>query len=223
MPRGSVLWPACLLAAIVLVSTTACSAATPPPPAADIGAGATAGRQPTETQTASTPPIPGQEPLHTGTYKVAGNETVVIKTSKGVITIKVYPKDAPNTVSTFLELVNDRFYDGTTFHRVEPGFVIQGGDPQTKDPKADPQLFGTGGPGFRLKAEFNPQKHVTGAVAMARAENPDSAGSQFYITLAPQPMLDNQYTVFGHVVSGMDVVEKIAKGDRIVSMTIVRN
>jgi peptidyl-prolyl cis-trans isomerase B (cyclophilin B) len=168
-------------------------------------------------------PAPAEEPLHTSTVKVTGTELAVIKTSKGTITFKFFAKDAPNTVASFIELADKKFYDGTKFHRVEPGFVIQGGDPLTKDPGADPQLFGTGNPGFRLKAEFNAKKHVTGAVAMARAEDPDSAGSQFYITLAPQPMLDDQYTVFGQVVSGMDVVKKITKGDRIVSMTIVRD
>jgi cyclophilin family peptidyl-prolyl cis-trans isomerase len=223
MPRRLALLLAASLTAVLLLLATACSTATAPAPATDAGAGAATGAAPTETPPASTPPAPGQEPLHTGTYKATGNEKVVIKTSKGDITMKVYPKDAPNTVATFLELVNSKFYDGTLFHRVEPGFVIQGGDPLSKDPNGDPALFGTGGPGFKVKGEFNKQKHVKGAVAMARAEDPDSAGSQFYITLAPQPMLDGQYTVFGQVVSGMDVVDKIQKGDKIVSMTIVRN
>jgi peptidyl-prolyl cis-trans isomerase B (cyclophilin B) len=223
MPRRFALWLACSMAVVMLLSVTACSASAPPASPSDTGTGATSGQEATGGQLATAPPVPGQEPLHTGTYKVTGTEKVVIKTPRGDITMKLYPKDAPNTVSTFLELVASKFYDGTLFHRVEPGFVIQGGDPLTKDPKGDPQYFGTGGPGFRLKAEFYKQKHLIGTVAMARAESPDSAGSQFYITLAPQPMLDGQYTVFGQVVSGMDVVTKIQKGDKIISMTIVRN
>jgi cyclophilin family peptidyl-prolyl cis-trans isomerase len=224
MPRRLTLLPVCLLAVVALLVAAGCwSAPAPPAASSDAKTGSASSPPATETQQASTPPTPGQEPLHTGTFKPTGKEKVVIKTAKGDITIKVYPKDAPNTVATFLELVSARFYDGTLFHRVEPGFVIQGGDPLSKDPNGDPAMFGTGGPGFKLKSEFNGQKHVKGAVAMARADDPDSAGSQFYITLAPQPMLDGQYTVFGQVVSGMDVVDKIEKGDKIVSMTIVRD
>jgi len=170
----------------------------------------------------TTGPAPGSEALHTSTYKVIGNEQISVVTDRGTFTIKLYPKAAPNTVATFLELAGSKFYDGIKFHRVEPGFVVQAGDPQTKDPSADPQQYGTGGPGFRLKAEFNDNKHQTGTVAMARTQDPDSAGSQFYITLAPQPMLDNQYTVFGRVASGMDVVRAIKVGDTIKSMTTVR-
>jgi peptidyl-prolyl cis-trans isomerase B (cyclophilin B) len=223
MPRRLALLLAGLLAAAIALSLMACTTTTPPVPSGATGDGVASTQQPSEAQPPSAPPTPGQEQLHKGTYKATGTEKVVIKTSKGDITFKVYPKDAPNTVATFLELVQSKFYDGTLFHRVEPGFVIQGGDPLSKDPNGDPAMFGTGGPGFKVKAEFNNQKHVKGAVAMARAEDPDSAGSQFYITLAPQPMLDGQYTVFGQVVSGMDVVGKIQKGDKIVSMTIVRN
>ena len=168
------------------------------------------------------PATPGSEPLHVSAYKVSGNEQVKVDTNRGTFTIELFPQGAPNTVATFLELAGSRFYDGIKFHRVESGFVIQAGDPQTKDPVIDPQLYGTGGPGFRLKAEFNGNKHLRGTIAMARAQDPDSAGSQFYITLAPQPTLDNQYTVFGKVVSGMDVVDAIVVGDTIKSMAIVR-
>jgi peptidyl-prolyl cis-trans isomerase B (cyclophilin B) len=224
MTRRLASWLACLLTAVLLlVTVTGCSTSAPYAPTGGTDAGAAAGQPPAETQPAPAQPTPGQEPLHTGTYKVQGNETVAIRTSQGTMTVKLYPKDAPNTVATFLELVDSKFYDSTLFHRVEPGFVIQGGDPLSKSPSADPAMFGTGGPGFRLKSEFNRQKHVAGAVAMARSEDPDSAGSQFYITLAPQPTLDDQYTVFGQVVSGMDVVTRIKKGDKIVSMTIVRD
>jgi len=121
----------------------------------------------------------------------------------GEIVIELLPEAAPNTVANFKKLVADGFYDGLTFHRVIPGFVAQGGDP-----KGD----GTGGPGYHVKAEFNEHKHVRGTVAMARAADPDSAGSQFYICYAPQPHLDGSYTVFGKVVQGMEVVDQIRPG-----------
>jgi cyclophilin family peptidyl-prolyl cis-trans isomerase len=108
-------------------------------------------------------------------------------------------------------LAKKGYYDGVTFHRVEPKFVVQGGDP-----KGD----GTGGPGYTIKDEFNKQKHVRGAVAMARTQAPNSAGSQFYVTLAPAHFLDGQYTVFGRVTSGMDVVDKIKVGDKMKSVKV---
>ncbi len=226
MPRRPALrLAATAAAALMTLALAGCSSAAAPSGSGQSGAQQTSdtAQQTSDTAQQATPaPVPGQEALHVSTYKVTGNERVVIKTSKGDITIRLYPKDAPNTVATFLELVSSGFYDGTTFHRVEPGFVIQGGDPLTKQPGTDPQLYGTGGPGFRLKAEFNQRKHDLGAVAMARSQDRDSAGSQFYITLAPQPMLDGQYTVFGQVVSGMDVVKRITKGDKMESVTIVR-
>jgi len=162
-------------------------------------------------------PRPGEEPLYTATYEPNGQEIAVIKTPKGVIKFKFYPTDAPNHVAAFIELAKKGFYNGTKFHRVESGFVIQGGDPLSK---TDDPMVGTGGPGYRLKAEFNSQKHVDGAVAMARSQDPDSAGSQFYITLGAQSMLDGQYTVFGQVIDGMDVVRNIAVGDVMESVTI---
>jgi len=131
--------------------------------------------------------------------------TVLIKTDKGLIKFKFYSKDAPNTVKRIVELINSKFYNGLNFHRVEPNFVIQGGDPNGN---------GTGGSGQNLKAEFNDRKHIEGAVAMARAMDPDSADSQFYITLAATPHLDHNYTVFGQVTEGMDVVKKIEVGDK---------
>lgn len=136
--------------------------------------------------------------------KTKKQEVAVITTNKGVIKFKFYKKDAPNTCANFIKLANKKFYDGLTFHRYEPGFVIQGGDPNGN---------GSGGPGYSIKAEFNSNKHVTGTVAMARAQDPDSAGSQFYICLAPAPFLDNQYTVFGQVIEGMDVVMQLRAGD----------
>lgn len=129
---------------------------------------------------------------------------VLIETDKGEIVFEMYPDVAPNTVARITELVKQDFYNGLTFHRVVPGFVIQGGDP-----KGD----GTGGSGKKLPAEFNNKKHVLGTVAMARAKDPNSADSQFYICLSEQPHLDGNYTVFGQVVKGIDVVHKIAKGD----------
>lgn len=129
----------------------------------------------------------------------------------GVIKIEFYPDSAPNTVANFEKLANSGFYNGLNFHRVEPGFVVQGGDPSGD---------GTGGPGYKIKAEFNERKHLTGTVAMARANQPDSAGSQFYICLAPAPFLDNQYTVFGQVTEGMDLVQRIRKGDKMKSVAI---
>jgi len=130
----------------------------------------------------------------------------------GIIKIEFFPDDAPKTVENFVTLAKKGFYDGLTFHRIEPGFVIQGGDP-----KGD----GTGGPGYKVKAEFNKNQHVRGAVAMARSNDPDSAGSQFYIVLAPAHFLDGKYTVFGKVVSGMNIVDNVKKGDKMKTVKIV--
>ncbi|NWJ45010.1 MAG: peptidylprolyl isomerase [Chloroflexi bacterium] len=127
------------------------------------------------------------------------------------IKIELYPDSAPATVANFEKLSNSGFYNGLNFHRVEPGFVVQGGDPNGD---------GTGGPGYKIKAEFNERKHVTGTLAMARASDPNSAGSQFYICLAPAPFLDRQYTVFGQVTEGMDEVQKIRRGDKMTSVTV---
>ncbi len=142
----------------------------------------------------------------------------VIRTEKGDIVIHFFPDVAPVTVASFLHLARSGFYNGTRFHRVEPGFVIQGGDPLSRKP--DDPYVGTGGPGYRLPPEFSDRKHETGTVALARAQDPYSGGSQFYICLAPQPSLDGQYTVFGQVVSGMDVVNAIEKGDLITEVII---
>lgn len=139
----------------------------------------------------------------------------------GEIRIEFFPEDAPKTVENFVKLARQGFYDGTFFHRVEPGFVVQGGDPQSKTMTPGDRRLGTGGPGYKVKAEFNKQKHVRGVLAMARSQDPDSAGSQFYITLAPAHFLDGQYTVFGRVTSGMEVVDTIKIGDRITSVKIL--
>jgi peptidyl-prolyl cis-trans isomerase B (cyclophilin B) len=139
----------------------------------------------------------------------------------GEIRLEFFPQDAPRTVENFLKLAGEGFYDGTTFHRVEPGFVVQGGDPLSKKHPVGHPSIGTGGPGYKVKAEFNTQKHVRGVLAMARSQDPDSAGSQFYITLAPAHFLDGQYTVFGRVVSGMEVVDRIKAGDRMKSVKVL--
>jgi len=130
----------------------------------------------------------------------------------GVIKIEFFPDDAPKTVENFVTLAKKGFYNGLTFHRVIPGFMAQGGDP-----KGD----GTGGPGYKIKDEFNKQKHVRGAVAMARTDAPNSAGSQFYICFKPQPHLDGGYVVFGKVVSGMNIVDNIKKGDKMKTVKII--
>lgn len=126
----------------------------------------------------------------------------VIETTMGTIKFKFYREDAPNTVKNFIKLAGEHFYDGLIFHRVIKGFMIQGGCP-----KGD----GTGDPGYKIKAEFNARKHVPGTIAMARAQDPDSAGSQFYICLEKSAFLDGKYTVFGQVIEGMDVVKKIGE------------
>ncbi|OFZ18091.1 MAG: peptidylprolyl isomerase [Bdellovibrionales bacterium GWB1_55_8] len=137
--------------------------------------------------------------------------SVIIETERGQIKFKFYPSDAPQTVQRIAELIQQGFYNGLTFHRVVPGFVIQGGDPLGN---------GTGGSGRKLKAEFNSRQHVEGAVAMARAADPDSADSQFYISLGRHPHLDNNYTVFGQVIEGMDAARQIQPGDKMTSVRI---
>ena len=134
--------------------------------------------------------------------------TVNIETNFGKISFKLLPELAPETVRNFEKLAKEGFYDGTLFHRVIPGFMIQGGDPNTKtDNKGS---WGMGGPGYSIKAEFSSRSHLRGIVSMARSQDPDSAGSQFFIVTADSTFLDRQYTVFGEVTEGMDVVDKIA-------------
>jgi len=139
-------------------------------------------------------------------------QTGVIALEKGgEIRIEFFPEDAPKTVENFVTLAKKGFYTGLNFHRVVPDFVVQGGCPKGN---------GTGGPGYTIKAEFNKQKHVRGTVAMARSQHPDSAGSQFYICYGTTPHLDGQYAVFGKVVSGMELVDRIKQGDKMTSVTI---
>jgi cyclophilin family peptidyl-prolyl cis-trans isomerase len=136
-----------------------------------------------------------------------GEKVAVIETNLGEIVFKFLPSKAPNHVKNFEKLADSKFYDGTKFHRVIPGFMIQGGDPNTKPGATG--MPGTGNPGWTVKAEFNDTPHVRGVVSMARSQDPDSAGSQFFICVDKAPFLDHQYSAFGKVVKGMDVVDKI--------------
>ena len=158
-------------------------------------------------------PPPAAKPAEPKKGSKPVKQTAVITMEKGgEIVIDFYPADAPKTVENFVKLAKKGFYDGVVFHRREENFVIQGGDPKGN---------GTGGPGYTIPAEFNKQKHVRGAVAMARTQDPNSAGSQFYICLAPANFLDGQYTVFGIVTKGMDVVDKVKVGDKMKTVKIV--
>jgi cyclophilin family peptidyl-prolyl cis-trans isomerase/predicted GIY-YIG superfamily endonuclease len=154
------------------------------------------------------PPQADELPAYT---EEARTSQARITTAKGDIVFDFYPDDAPNHVAAFIKLAKAGFYDGLNFHRVEPGFVIQGGDPDGD---------GTGGPGYKLKAEFNSKSHLRGTVAMARSSNPDSAGSQFYVCLGDARFLDGQYTVFGNLTEGLDTIDKIRKGDVMTTVTI---
>ncbi|WP_447972675.1 peptidylprolyl isomerase [Nitrospira sp. Kam-Ns4a] len=145
--------------------------------------------------------------------KVRATIRVTVKNEPwGDIVLAFFPEVAPNHVNNFVKLAKARFYDGTTFHRVIPGFMIQGGDPNSRNPER--ATHGTGGPGYRLKAEFNSRPHKRGTLSMARANDPDSAGSQFFICVADSHFLDWQYTVFGEVVSGMEVADRIVNAKR---------
>lgn len=141
----------------------------------------------------------------------ARRSQVRVTTARGDIVFSLFPDDAPLHSAAFMKLAEAGFYDGLTFHRVEPGFVVQGGDPQGD---------GTGGPGYKLKAEFNARPHLRGTVAMARSSQPDSAGSQFYICLDDAPFLDRQYTVFGQMTEGFEALDAIRRGDAITKVTI---
>jgi peptidyl-prolyl cis-trans isomerase B (cyclophilin B) len=139
----------------------------------------------------------------------SASEVAVINTTEGTMVVEFWPEVAPNTVANFKKLANEGFYDGTCFHRVIKGFMIQGGDPLTKDPSKEDQ-WGTGGPGYSIKAEFNDRSHTRGVISMARSQDPDSAGSQFFICHGNPTFLDHQYTAFGKLIKGDDVLEKIA-------------
>lgn len=157
--------------------------------------------------------VQGEEPKPTEPEKSKAvsteNEVAVIKTTEGEMVLAFWPDVAPKTVENFKKLAKQGFYDGTAFHRIIKGFMIQGGDPLTKDASAESR-WGTGGPGYQIKAEFNDRKHQRGVISMARSQNPDSAGSQFFICHGDASFLDRQYTAFGKLIKGDDVLEKIA-------------
>jgi len=155
---------------------------------------------------------PGHKTFTKEEIKKMAETRAVIETKFGTIELRFFPDVAPNHANNFIELAKKGFYDGTTFHRVIPGFMIQGGDPNSKNP--DKSKHGMGGPGYTVKAEFNDKPHKRGILSMARAAHPDSAGSQFFICMADSFFLDKQYTVFGEVVSGMDVADKIVNQAR---------
>ena len=173
-----------------------------------------------------------QDPLYTPTYKVVGDEVAVFTTRKGTIRARLDGAGAPIHVANFCELAESGFYDDLKFHRYVPGFVIQGGCPNTRSmapadvaagKAGEDGMPGTGGPGYRIRQEFstNPRNsHEDGALAMARSQNPDSAGSQFYFCLGPQHMLDSGYTVFGQTIEGKDVIDNLRAGDVIESIRI---
>jgi peptidyl-prolyl cis-trans isomerase B (cyclophilin B) len=146
-------------------------------------------------------------------------KTATIETARGTIVAELFDEEAPNTVANFEKLANEKFYDGTRFHRVISNFMIQGGDPYSKDPN-DPRA-GTGGPGYKIKCEThrNVHKHVAGTLSMAHAGK-DTGGSQFFICHSPQAHLDKVHTVFGQVTKGMDVVNAIRKGDQVTSIRV---
>ena len=170
--------------------------------------------------------------LYTPEYQPTGEEVAVVKTSKGNIRVQLAGNDAPIHVGNFVELANKGFYDNLKFHRYVPGFVIQGGCPNTRELSIEEVIqqsgnpfagLGTGGPGYTIKEEYstNPNnKHEDGALAMARSQNPDSAGSQFYFCLGPQHMLDSGYTVFGQTIEGKDVIDALRVGDVIEGVEI---
>ena len=144
----------------------------------------------------------------------AAPKGAVIETPHGEIEIEFFNDLAPGHVKNFTDLATKGFYDGTTVHRVIPGFMIQGGDPNTKDKKAARSAHGTGGPGYQIKAEFNDVPHKRGIVSMARSQSPDSAGSQFFIVVKDSGFLDRQYTAFGRVVRGIEVADQIVNAPR---------
>ncbi len=135
-------------------------------------------------------------------------EVAILKTNKGEMVVEFWPEVAPKTVENFKKLAKEGYYDGTAFHRIIKGFMIQGGDPLTKDTSKE-DAWGTGDPGYKIKAEFNDRKHVKGVLSMARGGHPDSAGSQFFVMLDAAPFLDNKYTGFGKLIKGEDVLAKI--------------
>ncbi len=169
----------------------------------------TAQAQTTNTQTKAEPKSGKKADAKQEKTSVNTKEVAVIKTTEGEMVIEFWPDVAPKTVENFKTLAKKGFYDGTCFHRVIKGFMIQGGDPLTKDPNTEAR-WGTGDPGYKVKAEFNDRHHDRGVISMARSQDPDSAGSQFFICHGNPHFLDQQYTAFGKLIKGDDVLEKIA-------------
>jgi peptidyl-prolyl cis-trans isomerase B (cyclophilin B) len=155
---------------------------------------------------------PAQKKFTPEEIKKMSETTAIIETTLGNIELKFFPEIAPNHVKNFVDLAKKGFYDSTIFHRVIPGFMIQGGDPNSKNP--DKSRHGTGGPGYTVKAEFSDKPHKRGTLSMARSQDPDSAGSQFFICVGEASFLNKQYTVFGEVASGMSVADKIVNQPR---------
>jgi peptidyl-prolyl cis-trans isomerase B (cyclophilin B) len=169
----------------------------------------TAKGQPANNQTTTEPKTDKKSEERQEKSAVNTNEVAVIKTTEGEMVIEFWPEAAPKTVENFKTLARKGFYDGTCFHRVIKDFMIQGGDPFTKDPNKESR-WGTGDPGYKIKAEFNEHHHDRGVISMARSQDPDSAGSQFFICHGNPRFLDRQYTAFGKLIKGDDVLEKIA-------------
>ena len=232
-----------LVAAVVLFALFALAGCgqSPSAPAASTGTASTNSPAASQPATGSSAATSQGDTLYTPKYVPNGKEIAVIKTNKGTIRVRLYGKDAPINTANFIELARKGFYNRVRFHRLEPGFVLQGGDPQTKKlskqqvinlvtrqnkgqyAQGEP-MVGTGGPGYVVKGEFDPNnivhKHVDGTLAAARTDDPDSAGSQFYFALAPIPALDGSYTVFGDTIQGLKVVHALGVGDVIESITI---
>ena len=175
-------------------STPAPTPTNPPAPQAKVDPA-----KPAETQ---------PKPAETKEATVSTNEVAIIKTTAGDMVVEFWPDVAPNTVDNFKKLASKGFYDGQAFHRIVKGFMIQGGDPLTKDASKE-AMWGTGDPGYKIKAEFNERQHVRGVLSMARSQDPDSAGSQFFVCLEAAPFLDRKYTGFGKLIKGEDVLLKI--------------
>ena len=175
---------------------------------------------PVSAQDKSTPAKPAPAPADVPAAKSAPKAVITMEKG-GEVTLEFFPYDAPRHVENFLALARKGFYDGQRVHRVEPNFVVQFGDPQSKTLPMDHPRMGTGDPGYKIKAEFNNRKFERGVLGMARSQDPDSGGSQVYIMLGPAPFLNGKYTAFGQVTKGMEVVDKIRVGDRITSIKVV--
>ena len=172
-------------------------------------------------QTAPPAAAPAQPAPPAATPQPKTQQAVITLERGGQITLEFFPAEAPKHVENFVSLARKGFYDGQRFHRVEAGFVVQLGDPQSKKLPMDHPDMGTGGPGYTVKAEFNKRPFDRGVLGMARGDDPDSAGSQFYIMLGPAHFLNGQYTAFGRVVGGMGGVDRIKVGDRVKTIKIV--